>query len=152
MTTATFRNALLCLLAPALLVPTTATASPLDDQIAEFKQPNANQTEATVTQILKTGVAEHRSAEAMATVQSWLNRNLLQSQEALFYAAQAAEFSGQWQTAVGMYQRLLQLKSVNSKLAGIAVESTYRLLLNSIQDENAAYLLMRKEGNRLRIE
>ncbi|MFT7639145.1 MAG: tetratricopeptide (TPR) repeat protein, partial [Pirellulaceae bacterium] len=129
---------------------TTANASPLDDQIAAFKKPNATQTEATATQILKTGIAEHRSAEGMAAVQAWLNRNHLQSPDALFYAAQSAEFSGQWQTAVGLYQRLLQAKNVNSNVAGVAVDSTYRLLLNSIGDNNAAYLFMRKEGNLIR--
>ena len=129
---------------------TTANASPLDNQIAAFKQANATQTEANVTTILKTGVAEHRSAEAMAVVQPWLNRNLLRTQPAMFHAARAAEYSGQWQTAVGLYQRLLQVKDVNANAAGIAVDATYRLLLNSIGDQNAAYLFMRKEGNRLR--
>ena len=129
---------------------TTANASPLDDQIAAFKQPNATPTEATVTTILKTGVAEHRSAEAMAVVQPWLNRNLLQTPQAMFHAARAAEFSGQWQTAVGLYQRLFQTQGVDAKSAGIAVDATYRLLLNSIGDANAAFLFMRKKGNRLR--
>ena len=71
---------------------TAADASPLDDQIAAFQQPNATQTEATVTQILETGVAEHRSAEAVAAVQSWLNRNLLNTPQAMFLAGQASEF------------------------------------------------------------
>ena len=127
-----------------------APASKLDDQIAAFKKATATQTEAVVTQILETGIAEHRSAEAKAAVQPWLNRNHLQTNRAMFHAARAAEFSGQWQTAVGLYQRLLQLKNVNPSSAGIAVDATYRLLMNSIGDENAAYLFMRKEGNRLR--
>ena len=38
----------------------STSASPLDDQIAAFKQPDATQTEANVTQILRTGITEHR--------------------------------------------------------------------------------------------
>ena len=68
----------------------------------------------------------------------------------MFQAARSAEFSGQWQTAVGFYQRLLQAKNVDAQMAGIAVDATYRLLINSIGDENAAYLFMRRDGNRLR--
>jgi len=128
----------------------SVNASPLDDQIVAFKKPNALQTEAIVTTIFKTGIAEHRSAEAMAVVQPWLNRNLLQSQQAMFHGARAAEYSGQLQTAVGLYQRLLQMKDVKANAAGSAVNATYRLLLNSIGDQNAAYLFMRKDGNRLR--
>ncbi len=127
-----------------------AAASPLDDQMATFSKASTTQTEATVTALLKVGIAEHRSAEAMAAVQTWLNRNHLQSPQGLFHAARAAELSGQWQTAVGLYQRLLQTVGVDQNSAGLATTATYRLLLNSIGDENAAYLLMRKEGNRLR--
>ena len=128
----------------------TANAAPLDDQIAAFKKAPATQNEAAVTQLLKTGIGEHRSAEALATAQPWLNRNYPQTQQALFYAGQAAEYAGEWLAAVGYYQRLLQVPKVAPKAAGVATEATYRLLLNSIGDENAAYLFMRKEGNRLR--
>ena len=153
----TIQNGVGCrfrVLLPVLLaligLASSASASKLDEQIAAFKKANAIQTEAVVTQILETGIIEHRSAEAKATVQQWLNRNHLQTQRALLHAAQAAEFSGQWQTAVGLYQRLLQSKNVNTSSASIAVDATYRLLMNSIADENAAYLFMRKEGNQLR--
>ena len=117
-----------------LVLVSDASASKLDDQLTAFRKSNATQTESIVTEILETGIAEHRSAEAMAAVQAWLNRNHLQTQQALFHAARAAEFSGQCQTAVGFYQRLLQVKNVNPKAAGAAVDATYRLLLNSIGD------------------
>ena len=77
-----------------LVLVSDARASKLDDQLTAFRKPNATQTETIVTQILETGIAEHRSAEAMAAVQPWLNRNHLQTQQAMFHAAQAAEFSG----------------------------------------------------------
>lgn len=124
-----------------------APAAPLDDQIAAFSKVPS---ETAAKTILKTGLAEHRSAEALASVQSWLNRNHLETQPALFYAARAADLSGQWIEAIGYYQRLLQTKDVDPGQAGVAVDATYRLLLGSLRDENAAYLLMRKDGNRLR--
>ena len=143
------RSAMPCLMV-LMTLASNAFALNLDDQITAFKKPDATQTEAIVTQILEAGIAEHRSAEAMAAVQPWLNRNHLQTQQAMFHAARAAEFSGQWQTAVGLYQRLLQVKNVDAKSAGVAVDATYRLLINSIGDETAAYLFMRRDGNRLR--
>lgn len=129
---------------------TSINAATLDEQIAAFKNANSTPTESSATLLLSTAVAEHRSAEAMAVVQSWLNRNHLQSNQAIIATAEAAENAGQWETAVGFYQRLLQSKGVDAKSAGDAVDATYRLLLNSIQDDNAAYLFMRKDGNRLR--
>ena len=127
-----------------------ASASPLDDRIAAFNDAAEVQTEAAVSEVLRLGVAEHRSAEAMATVQAWLNRNVLTTQAAKHHAGQAAEYSGQWLVAVGYYQSLLQSPKLDAKLAGSAVDATYRLLVNVIGDPNAAYLFMRKDGNRLR--
>ena len=124
-----------------------AVAAPLDDQIAAFSKV---QSETAATTLLKTGLAEHRSAEALAAVQSWLNRNHLKTQSGLFYAARAADLSGQWIEAIGYYQRFLQAKGVDRTQAGVAADATYRLLVGSLRDDNAAYLLMRKDGNRLR--
>lgn len=125
-------------------------ASELDDRIASFNDPAATQDQAAVVQILKAGVQENRSAESLAAAQVWLNRNDLSSGEGLFYAGQAAERSGQWLDAIGYYQRLLNQNKPNAQQAGEAVDATYRLLLNIIGDENAAYLFMRKDGNRIR--
>ena len=127
-----------------------AFASPLDDRIAAFSDPSATQDEAAVTALLKAGVEASRSAEALAATQPWLNRNHVVSAEALYYAATAAERSGQWLMAVGYYQRLLQTPKVDRKLADPAADAAYRLLLNAIGDENAGYLFMRKEGNTIR--
>lgn len=127
-----------------------ANASTLDDRIASFNDPASVQDQGVVTQILKTGVQESRSAEALSAVQSWLNRNTMTNGEGLFYAGQAAERSGQWLDAIGYYQRLLASEKPNAQQAGQAVNSTYRLLLNAIGDENAAYLFMQNDGNRIR--
>jgi hypothetical protein len=128
-----------------------AHGATLDEQITQFKDPSTSQTEELVTKLLESGIAEHRCAQAMAVVQPWLNRNHLQATQGILSTAVAAERAGQWDLAIGYYQRLLQTKDVDAKAAGTAVDATYRLLLNSLQDETAAYLFMRKEGNRLRV-
>ena len=127
-----------------------AVASPLDDRITAFNDATAAQDQGVVTQILKLGVQENRSAEALAAVQPWLNRNDLNSGEGLFYAGQAAERSGLWLDAIGYYQRLLLSNKPNAQQAGVAADATYHLLLNIIGDQNAAYQFMRKDGNTIR--
>jgi tetratricopeptide (TPR) repeat protein len=140
---------LVCLTASLATIAGHAAASPLDDRMAAFSEAG-NQNEANVTAILQAGLAEHRSAEAIAKVRSWLRRNHLKSQPALFHAGQTAERAGEWLMAVGFYQRLLQTDNVDRRYAEVATTAAYRLLLNAIHDENAAYLFMRKNGNRLR--
>jgi len=127
-----------------------AWASPLDDRIATFEAPATTQDQAMVLNILRIGVEEHRSAEALAAVQPWISRNRLDHPQALFYAGQASEESGVWLAAVGYYQRLLQSPNPDANLAGPAVDATYRLLLGPIGDDNAAYLYMRRDGNAIR--
>jgi len=68
----------------------------------------------------------------------------------LFYAGRSMHFSGDWSDAVIFYRKMLKSKSVDGRLAAIVVPSTYRLLINDMRDEEAAYLLMREDGNRLR--
>lgn len=142
------RYVLALLLVSCLCLQVGATA--LDDRIAAFNAPASVQDQNAVIQVLKAGVQEKRSAEAMAAVQSWLNRNALTSGEGLFFAGQAAERSGQWLDAIGYYQRLLASDKPNVQQAGQAVDAAHRLLLNVIGDPNAAYLFMQKDGNRLR--
>lgn len=129
---------------------TILPATPLDDRVEAFKAIDRSPTEADVIAVLELGLKEQRSAEAMAAVQSWLNRNLLQNDRALLLAGQAAERSGQWLAAVGYYQQLLQQDKPDPSLASPAIDATYRLLLNALNDSDAAYLYMDKDGHRLR--
>jgi len=129
---------------------THVDASTLDERIAAFTDASSLQDEAAVTAILQAGLAERRSAEALAEVQPWLNRNHLKSEEGLYHAAKASEYSGQWLAAVGYYQRLLQTPEPDPKLAGQAADAVYYLLLNALGDQAAAYNYMRQDGNRIR--
>ncbi|WP_338687748.1 tetratricopeptide repeat protein [Haloferula helveola] len=124
-------------------------ASPLDDRIAAFKEA-PTQTEGAVADILKTGLAERRSALAIAAVKPWLNANPSDSQSLLFQAGQAAEFAGDWTAAASFYRKLLKMRQLNGQIGAKAVPAAYRLLINHLGDPEAAYLFMREEGARLR--
>lgn len=124
-------------------------ASPLDDQIKAFEN-SQTQTEASVIGILTTGIAEHRSAEAFAKVNPWLTANLSNSQKLLSLAGQAADQAGKWPEAVSFYRKLLKDNALDATIGAEAVTSVYRLLINSMNDPESAYLLMREDGDRLR--
>ena len=143
------KNTIFLLTFLALGIYPTAWSSPLDDRIQEFKKA-APPSESLVDSVLKAGLRENRQAIAYATIKGWLKGNTVRAQSSLLRVAQAAEFSGEWKDAAGFYRRLLRSKSVDAKLASEAVPAMYRLLINVMQDSEAAYLFMREEGNRLR--
>ena len=133
----------------ASLAASSALATPLDDKIAAFKNADT-QSEAAVADLLKVGLSEHRSAEALVAVRPWLADNTPRSQAALFYAGRSMHYSGDWSDAVIFYRKLLKSKSVDGRLAGIVVPAVYRLMINDMRDTESAYLFMREDGNRLR--
>ncbi len=127
----------------------SVVGSPLDTKIAAFDNAD-RQTAGAVADILKTGLGENRSAEAYASLKPWLTDNATDSQAVLFYAGRTAEYAGEWNDAASYYRKLLQKESLNAKRAADVVPAIYRLMINNLRDENAAYLFMREEGNRLR--
>lgn len=126
-----------------------SSATPLDQKIVAFEKADT-QTESAVADILKTGLSENRSAEAYANMKDWLTDNATDSQAVLFYAGRTAEYAGEWNDAASYYRKLLAQKSINPKLAADVVPAIYRLMINNLRDENAAYLYMRESGNELR--
>jgi hypothetical protein len=88
----------------------------LDDQIEAFRKA-PEQKEADVIKILQSGIGEHRSAKAFASVQGWLNANPTESQELLYFAAQTAEYAGEWNVAVSFYRKFLKKKNLNAGAA-----------------------------------
>jgi len=56
------------------LLSLSALATPLDDRIAAFEQADT-QSEGAVANVLKAGLDEQRSAEALAAVRPWLPAN-----------------------------------------------------------------------------
>ncbi|MFZ9935507.1 MAG: tetratricopeptide repeat protein [Luteolibacter sp.] len=126
-----------------------SAAAPLDDRIAAFEAA-ATQTESAVAEILRTGLAENRSALAFAAVKPWLDASPAPSQDTLFRAAQAAERAGEWTTAASFYRKLLKEPKLDGRLAAEAVPANYRVLINHLGAPEAAYLFMREDGARLR--
>ena len=127
----------------------SALANPLDDQIAAYKTA-ANQTEAAVSAILQSGLAEGRSAQAFTAVKPWLDAQPSPSPAVLWQAGQSAERAGEWPAAVSFYRKLLKHPGVDAQVAAAAAPAAYRLLINHLGDIDAAYLLMREDGDRLR--
>ena len=80
----------------------------------------------------------------------WLTANPSNSPTLLFNAGQSAELAGKWSDAVTFYRKFLKGKSLDARLAGTATNSVYRLLINNMKQPEAAYLLMREDGDRLR--
>jgi len=132
-----------------LLAAGPATATPLDDQIAAFKTA-PTQTEAAVSNILQAGLTENRSALVFHAVKPWLEAQPAPAPAVLWQAGQAAERAGEWSAAVSFYRKLLKNPAVDAQTAGAAAPAAYRLLVNQLGDIDAAYLLMREDGDRLR--
>ena len=109
----------------------TVIAAPLDDRITAFEAA-ATQTEGAVAEILKTGLAENRSALAFAAVKPWLTAHPELSENTLFQAAQAAERSSEWSSAASFYRKLLKNPKVNGQIAAQAAPAAYRLLINHL--------------------
>ena len=133
----------------ALAVPTFSHAAPLDDRISSFKSATT-QNEAAVTDILRTGLSEKRSAEAFTATRTWLTANPSESPALLYLAAQSAEFAGEPQDAISFYRKFLKQPNLDAAQAEQAATAVFRILLLHLNDPEAAYLLMREDGETIR--
>ena len=124
-------------------------ASPLDDLIAAYKTA-PTQNEAAVSAILASGLKEGRSAQAFIAVKPWLDAQPAPSPALLWQAGQVSERAGEGPAAVSFYRKLLKNPGVDAQVAASAAPAAYRLLINHLGDADAAYLLMREDGDRLR--
>lgn len=129
--------------------PAVLSASQLDDHIESFEQAS-NQQEDDVLRILRSGLDENRSARAFAATKAWLSTHPDASAKLSLHAAQVAERAGEWPAAAGHYRKLLANPSVDKSMAATAVPAVYRLLINHLNAPETAYLMMRKDGTRLR--
>jgi len=125
-------------------------ATPLDDQMAAFAKDPERQSEGALINVLKSGLKEQRSAEAYVAARPWLARRQPASQDGLYHAGLVAEYAGEWSAATDFYKALLNNSKPDARLAGMAVTSMYRLILNNMREPEAAYFFMRQEGHRLR--
>ena len=144
-----FRGSKILPFALSLCLPFISQASPLDERIATFRAA-ATQKESEVADLLKTGLAEQRSAEAFAATRAWLTANQSESAPLLFQAAKTAELAGEPQDALSFYRKFLKQPNLEPAQAVEAATATFRILLLQLNDPDAAYLLMREDGNKIR--
>jgi len=131
-------------------VSATAPAATLDDRLTRLKENPAVAGESTVLDLLREGMRQKRCAEVMAALAPWLQQNSLENPEAIYLAASNADLAGEWNDARSFYRKLLGGKRLPDRFGAKAVPAFYRLLVDGVRDEQAAYLYMRKNGERLR--
>jgi len=132
-----------------LVCAPVAFATPLDDKIDAFKK-SQKRTEAAVLGILKYGIVEDRSSEALGVVEPWLNQNQVESAVTEAYAGLTMQYAGDGPGAMLFYRKFLSRKNPDKRLIGFLVASIYRFILNDERVANEAYVFMRENGNRFR--
>lgn len=109
------------------------------------------QSEEAIISLLKAGLAENLPAPALALTNDWLRRNLPKQAELLRLAGRAAELSGDWRNATALYRQSLKLGDPKSAEAGEAITAAYALLLDLLEDQEAAYAFGLTEAERLAV-
>ena len=107
----------------------------------------ATQDEATIVQFLDMGLEERKPTQTISEVKKWLRQNLPEDGMLLYKAAQAAELSGDWKSAVAYHQQYLEKADLESETADEAVYVVYSILINQLKDTSAAYAFGRNVGN-----
>jgi hypothetical protein len=109
----------------------------------------STQPEETIMQFLKIGLEENKPTQAIMETEKWLRQNLPKDEMLLYKAAQAAELSGDWKSAVAYYQQYLEKADLQSDTADEAVYVIYSILIHQLKDTSAAYSFSRNEGDRI---
>lgn len=127
------------------------SAATFDEQRAAMRGTVQTQPEAAIMSLLQAGLDEGKAVPAIAEAQKWLRQNLPAEAMLLYHAGRAAELSGDWKSAVSLYQQYLKKADRTSDTADEAVYAVYTLLIERLQDTAAAYAFSRTEGDRLMV-
>ncbi|MBT8038224.1 MAG: tetratricopeptide repeat protein [Verrucomicrobiae bacterium] len=133
----------------SLVIP--ASAATFEEQRKTVTASIGTQSEDAIISLLKAGIKEGKPTQAIAETQKWLRQNLPENGMLLYYAGQAAELSGDWKSAVAIYQQYLKKADLKSATADDAVQSVYSLLIYQLKDESGAYAFGRNDGNRVMV-
>ncbi len=133
----------------ALSMVSAVTAATFDAQYNAMKATTVNQPESAIQSLLKAGLDEGKAVLAISEAQKWLRQNQAQDSMTLYYAARAAEWSGDLKGAVSLYQQYLKKADLKSDLADEAVYAVYTILIDGLNDTAAAYAFSKNEGARL---
>lgn len=141
----------------SVIVAAATISSPAADPAA-FEQKRAaimksieTQPESAVVSLVEEGVAAARPQQALAAAQQWLRVNLPQNPLLLYHAGRAAELSGDWSSAVALYQQFLERGDPKSAEASDAITAVYTLTIGNLDDTAAAYAFGRSMAEKLAV-
>lgn len=126
-----------------------ADAATFEQKLAPVMKMIETQPEATVRGLVEEGIAAARPQQALSAAQQWLRVNLAQDPTLLYAAGRAAERSGDWASAVALYQQFLERADPRSAEAGDAITGVFALSLQNLDDPGSAYAFGRGMGQRL---
>lgn len=144
-----FTASLVCCLVCGLLLAKTGFSGSFDEQRKAMQGNIPTQSEETMLSLLQAALQEGKTFPAIAETRKWLAQNRPENPLFFYYAGRAAELSGAWQDAVSLYQQYLVDADLTSDTADEAVFAVYVLLLERLNNEEAAYNFSKNEGNRL---
>jgi hypothetical protein len=140
---------ILCVVGYLGIASFTASAQTFQQLRKTISASPATQPESNIKQLLEMGLKEGRPTQAIMETEKWLRQNLPEDGMLLYKAAQAAELSGDWKSAVAYYQQYLEKADLKSDTADEAVYVVYSILINQLKDTSAAYSFSRNEGDRV---
>jgi TolA-binding protein len=137
----------------AAAIGTASAADPalFEQNRASLMKTIETQPEAAVVSLVEEGLAAGRPQQALAAAQQWLRVNLPQTQVLLYRAARAAELSGDWGSAVALYQQFLERADPRSAEASDAITAVYTLSIGNLDDTAAAYAFGRSMAGTLSV-
>ncbi|MDT8390923.1 MAG: tetratricopeptide repeat protein [Lentisphaeria bacterium] len=124
-------------------------AATFAEQRAAVSRSVATQPESAILSLLKAGLDEGQTPQAIAETRKWLRQNMPEDGMLLYFAGRAAELSGDWKGAVALYQQYLEKADLKSDTADEAVHAVYTILIDKLKDTAAAYTFSRTKGDRL---
>lgn len=126
-------------------------AATFAEQTESAKQAVESQTEAAIIELLEAGLEEHQPAQAAAIASDWLRANLPESPRLLFLLGRSSELSGDWREAVAFYQQFLKRAEPKTEEASEAITAVYTLLIDYLDDVEAAYNFGRLQAQKLSV-
>ncbi len=134
-----------------LAVSAVSPAATFDEQRAAVAASVETQPEPAVLSLLEAGIAECRPAQAAALASGWLRQNLPENPLFFYRAGRNNELAGDLRAAVGLYQQFLEKCDPKSAEAGEAITAVHTLLVQELNDPEAAMTFGLNQGTRLAV-
>lgn len=128
-----------CALVGFILLGSYAAADTFDEKRTAMSSTVATQPEAAILDLLKAGLDEGKPTQAIAEARKWMRQNLPKNAMLLYYAARAAELSGDARGAAALYQQYLKKADPKAETTRLAVIAGHALLKDQLVDLSGAY-------------